>query len=234
MAQRYWPGVDPIGKRIKVGGSAWMSVVGIVASNPHHTLEPEPVTTVYAPSAQGPSLSMHFALRIAGNPEQVAHAIREEVRGMDRELPIYSLKTMRELVSEEVAGIRAISVLMSLFGLIALVLSSVGTYGVVAYSVSERIPEIGVRMALGATSGQVVRALLRRSLTFVVAGLAFGVLAALAIARMLASLFIGTGATDPQTFAVVISALLGISLAATLLPARRATSVDTMTALRHE
>jgi putative ABC transport system permease protein len=237
LAERYWPGADPIGKRVgfEAGDSIrWMEVVGVVEHTAVEGLDAERRVQLYRPSLQsGPGFSV-LAIRGAGDPERLTRAVRAAVRSLDPALPLSQVRTMDDRLAAAVGPRRFSMLLLAVFAGIALLLAAVGIYGVISFDVTRRTQEMGVRMALGAERGSVVRLVLRQGLRPALVGVAVGVAGALALTRLLRSQLYGVAATDPVTFAVVIGLLLGIAALATLLPARRATRVDPMVALRSE
>jgi putative ABC transport system permease protein len=237
MAERYWPGQDAIGKRIKDGQpdskSPWMTVVGIVADVKYNAYFPINAA-VYFPYAQDVDTNGAFLLRTAGDPLSFISAVRAKIANVDPEQPIYEPKTLAKLTQEELVGISFIATMMAVLGLIALVLASSGVYGVMAHSVTERTHEIGIRLALGASPGQVLRWIAARGIRLAAIGLVIGFAAAFVIARLLSSLIYGVSATDPLIFVGVPAALAIVAIAACYLPARRAMKVDPIIALRYE
>jgi putative ABC transport system permease protein len=238
MARRFWSGGDAVGKRVTVGHEGdfgpWMTIVGVAADVVQSSFDREPRFVIYVPFAQDPTPGMHLAVRAHADPAALVHAVESEVRHLDRELPVYQVETLSQLLNDEVTGFRYIALLMTFFGALALVLASVGVYGVMSYAVSERTQEIGVRIALGARKRDVLALVFRRAMGIALAGVAVGVAAALALARVLAGLVFGVSATDAATFAGVALLLAAVALMASYIPARRATKVDPITALRYE
>ncbi len=238
LVQRFLPGEDPIGKRIKFGGvnskSPWMTIVGVSADIRQNVWDRLPRPMVYVPHVQVPSRSMALIIRASHDPLNLVAPVRATVRALDSGLAIDELKTMERVIREEAIALNYMAVLMGVFGVLALVLSAMGVYAIMSYSVTERTHEIGVRMALGARNNHVLSAvMLRGSLTTLI-GLVVGLGMAFALARLLASLVYGITATDPATFAGNALALAVSAALATYIPARRATRVDPMIALRYE
>ncbi|MGB7226150.1 MAG: FtsX-like permease family protein, partial [Candidatus Acidiferrales bacterium] len=237
MAERYWPGEDAIGKRLREGRpqrqNPWMTVVGVVADVKYNAYFPINAA-VYAPDAQDVEVYGAFLLRTAGDPLSFVPAVRAKIAIVDPEQPIYEPKTLARLTWEELIGISFIATMMAVLGLIALVLASSGVYGVMAHSVTERTHEIGIRLALGAEPRQVLQWIAGRGIRLAVIGLAIGLGLAFALARMMSSLLYGVSSTDPLIFVGVPATLALVAIAACYLPARRAMRVDPIVALRYE
>jgi len=235
-ADRLWPGQNPLGKRFRMGGdqSPPIDVVGIAGDVRGVSLNKNPSATVYVPYWQRNFGQASLAVKTAMEPLAASSAIRAAIRAVDPELPVPAFRTMDEIVSESVAQRRFQMTLVLLFGLTALLLASLGIYGVVSYSVAQRTNEMGIRMALGAPLAGIRSLVLRQSLPPVVLGLGIGVFASLALSRVLSSLLFGIGAGDPLTILGVIALLSSVAIGAAYIPARRATQVDPITALRYE
>jgi len=237
MARKFWPGEDPVGKRLNMGNPAtspWITVVGVVGDTRNSALEKEPYPQVYLPAAQFRQRSMTFVARTSADPLSLVPAVRRELAALDKDLPLYNVRTMEQVLSESVARRRFQMILIAAFAGVGLLLAAVGIYGVISYSVAQRRHEIGVRMALGAGAPDILRLVVGQGLGLTLAGVGLGIAAALLLTRVLASLLYGVSATDPLTFACVSLALVGVALLACLVPARRATRVDPMVALRYE
>ncbi|HEV2149920.1 MAG TPA: ABC transporter permease [Longimicrobiaceae bacterium] len=236
MAERYWPGQDPIGKRISLdatdAGPNWVEVVGVVGHTRQDGLESEGRAQLYVPFRQYGIPTLTLAVRTAGDPTQLAGAVRATVQELDPEQPIERVQTMEQLVSATLGPRRFSMVLLGLFGAVALVLAAVGIYGVMSFDVARRSQEIGVRMALGAQAGEVLRLVLRQGLRLVAVGVVLGMLGSLAVANLIRSQLYEMSAVDPVTFALVVVVLLGAAALALLVPARRATHVDPLSAMR--
>jgi len=213
---------------------AWLTVVGVVGHVRAQGLEVEAGEQVYTPYAQGPRPLASFAMRTQAEPLRLAAEARRAVWSVDPELPVEKMRTMQEIVEQSFAGLRSYAVLLALFAAVALVLAAVGVYGVIAYSVAQRAQEIGVRVAMGAQRGQVLRLVIRQGLALAALGIGLGLALAFWSSRYLESLLFGVGSADIVTFATVTMLLLGLCLLATYLPARRATLVDPVVALRAE
>jgi len=236
LVNQYFPGENPIGKHIKIGlpstESPWMTIVGVVGD-----LRRDPFDKIYRPAMYRPyqqhaMRSFDVLLRTAGDPKALSASARAQVAAIDADQPIYEFKTLAELFDDQLAGFRFLSVLMGIFGLVALFLSSIGVYAVMAYSVSERTHEIGVRMALGARPPDVVWMIVRRGLVLTGTGLLIGLPITLGIARLLANIIFGVKEYDPAMFATGLAVLAGAAFLASYIPARRATDVDPMVTLR--
>jgi predicted permease len=235
-AERLWPGQNPLGKRFHMGGdqSPLIELIGIAGDVRGVSLNKNPSATVYLPYWQRNFNQASLAVKTAMEPLAASTAIRTAIRAIDPELPVPAFRTMDEIVAESVAQRRFQMTLVLLFGLTALLLASLGIYGVVSYSVAQRTNEMGIRMALGAPRAGIRSLVLRQSLPPVVLGLGAGVVASLALNRVLSSLLFGIGAGDPLTIFAVIALLSAVAIVAAYIPARRATQVDPITALRYE
>ena len=239
LAARHWPGQDPIGKRFKLGDASstrpWMTVVGVVGDVRQRTLLDEPIREgMYVPQAQQPTRGFTVAVRTAVAPLALSDAVRRTIHNLDRDLPISDLFTMDRVMVRALWQPRMFSWIFGFFGAVALVLAVVGVYGVVSYSVAQRTREIGIRVALGAGRGQIRAMVLRQGMRAAVVGIGVGLAVALAVTRVMGALLYGVSPTDPATFGLVTLVLAGTALLACLLPARRATRVEPLVALRCE
>src|SRR5437867_593290 len=236
MARRFWPGEDPIGRRLSLDSGKTQSceIVGVVKTGKYQSLREEGQAFMYLPFFQSYRPSAILVVHTAGPPKQVLPTVRRQVEELDPNMPLSHTETLEEYMAVPLFAARATGILLSAFGALALLLALVGLYGAVSYSVSQRTREFGVRLALGAQRADLIRLVLREGLAVTVMGLGMGVIGALALTRVLASLLYGILPTDPLTFAVVSVLLLGVTLAANYVPARRATKVDPMVALRYE
>jgi putative ABC transport system permease protein len=248
-AQALWPGQDPLGKRVAFeyrGASPadpqpiWREVAGIVRRVRHYDLTSNSARIqVYVPYTQPhiytpPQPSMALMVRSAGDPAALAASIRHEVAAMDAELPVFLIRTMTEYVDSTLEQPRLSMTVLAAFGALALILATVGIYGVLSYSVSQRTREIGIRMALGATRGSVLGGIMREGALISAAGVVVGVAGSLACMRFIGDLLFGVSPTDLATYVAIPGVLFAVALCATLIPARRATKVDPIVALRYE
>jgi predicted permease len=232
-AEQLWPGQDPVGKHLYRGDEKLREVIGVVG-DVRTTLQQGPVVTVYFPYWQESVSDAALMVRTAMDPRSVAAALRSEIWRVDPEIPVQRMRTMDEVISEAAAPRRFQMLLVLLFAASALLLASLGIYGVVSYTVAQRTNEIGIRVALGAHTPAVYRMVLRQGLTPVIVGLLAGVAGALALGRLLTSLLFEVSPADPLTISAVIVALASVAAFACTVPALRATRVDPMTALRYE
>jgi putative ABC transport system permease protein len=235
LARRYFSGEDPIGKRLQ-NGRSWRTIVGVVGDVKRFGLEAEALPEVYWPYVQREHVSgdIYLAVRTAGNPLDFVAAVRQQINELGVKEPIREVMTMDQRMAEPVAPRRFQMLLFGIFAAVALLLAAVGVYGVISYGVSRRTHEIGIRMALGAEPRDVLRLIIRQSMTLVAIGVSLGLAASLALTRLMSSLLFSLSPTDPATFAVITLLLAGVALASCYLPARRAAKVDPMIALRQE
>jgi putative ABC transport system permease protein len=249
MARRYWPGDDPLGKRIRpdfpetrtpwrpIAGKAWLTVVG-VAGDVKEVKElghiDETLPEFYLPYPQNPSALMRLVVRTDAEPMSLVPALRRGLLDVDKDQPFTEIKSMKQFISESVFRSRFNTILLGVFAAVALLLAVVGIYGVITYSVTQRTREVGIRMALGATARDVLSMIVGQGMKLSLAGVGIGLAAALALTRVMRTLLFGVSATDTLTFVVVASLLAAMSLVACVVPARRAMKVDPMEALRHE
>jgi len=242
VARGLWPGEDPVGKRITLEEGPkpedWLTIVGVVDDVRQQSLTVEPHHAIYQPYSQvtRPFFLSHmtFVVRTAASNQSIAAAMRKVLQEVDRSQPVQSISPMTDLISTTTAEPLFQARLISIFSILALSLSAIGIYGVLAYSITERTREIGLRMALGAEKSDITRMILKRSLLLVTAGVALGVAGALAVTRVLAKFLFDVKPTDPATFLAVVALLVVVALLAGLLPARRATRVDPFVALKCE
>jgi putative ABC transport system permease protein len=238
MAQQFWPNEDVIGKGFKLGDSdstaPWLKIVGVVADVRQNWWNPPTSPTIYRPFLQAPQRSMTFILRAGSNPTGYISGLREVVRRLDPEVSPRGINTLEFEVSDSIGVIRIMGVLMAVFGCVALLLSSIGVYGVLSESVAQRTREIGIRLALGATPGDLMKLVLAQALRLTVIGLAIALPISYAVGHLMASLVFGIVRTDLAVVAAFAFLLLLLSLVAAYVPARRALRVDPMRALRYE
>jgi predicted permease len=230
--RRFWPGQDPLGKRIRLEqeDATWWPVVGVVADVHDGGLELDPGPTLYIPTLRPADAAL--AIRTNGEPTAMAPALRQAVLALDPNLPLSDVSTVESWLARSTAQRRFNALLMGLFAGLALLLAAVGLYGVVASSVTERTREIGLRVALGAAPRDVTLGVVRQGLRLVASGVALGLIAALALARLLSSLLYGISPSDPSTLAGVTLVLGASALLASWLPAQRASRLDPLAALR--
>jgi predicted permease len=237
MARRDFPDGNALGKRVKVSWGSphvFHEIIGVVGAVRTDNLEKEPGREIFFPYQQGGRPPTTLAIRTVGDPTAIASAVREAIRRLDESLPPYDIKTLEQRISDSVAPRRFLVSLMSLFALLALALAATGIYGVLSYLVAQRTREIGIRMALGATSGAVLSLILKRGAILILIGSAAGLAGAIALTRFIKTLLFGVNATDPATFGLIALLLVVVALIASYIPARRAAKVDPMVALRHE
>ena len=237
MRRTFWPSQDPIGQRISITRgrtTVWREIVGIVGDIRHRSLGAAPEPEIYMPYAHDPFFFLRVAVRSPAAPDVVAGTMRAAVWSADPAQPVSRVRTMETVIASSVASERFDTILIGTFAVLALALAAVGLYGVVAYSVTLRLHEFGVRLALGANRRHLVGLVLRQTLGLALAGLAAGLGLALALARLIEARLYQTTTADPMTFGAVAAALVAIAAAASYVPARRAVTVDPMTALRSE
>jgi predicted permease len=236
MARKYFGDENPVGRRFgfQPEKSGEIEVVGVVRDAKYQDPRNESPSVAYIPHTQQPLGRVTFAVRTAGDAGQVVEAIREGVREVDKDLPVFAVKTQVELADEALGQERLFAWLTGVFGLLALLLASIGLYGVMSYAVAERTHEIGLRIALGASQGHILRKVIGQGTFLTITGIVIGLAAALALTRFITSYLFGVSAMDPSTFVAIGVLLTVIALAACYLPARRASKVDPMTALRYE
>ncbi len=235
-ARRYWPNENPIGKRIGFGREKpdWREIIGVVANVRHFGLSLDSRPTMYFSAQQVSRAFTNIVLRVQGDPVNYVAALRREVQALDKNLALSNMQTMDEIVSATIAIPRLLMLLFSSFAVVALLLAALGIYGVMAYSVTQRTHEIGIRVALGAQVRDVLRLVIGQGMKLALLGVAVGLLASLMLTRLMKTLLFGVSATDPATFGGLALLLTVIALLACWLPARRATKVDPMEALRYE
>jgi putative ABC transport system permease protein len=243
VANRYWPGANPVGSHITIlnrvysgqsaGSAQSLEIVGVAKDVRNDDLW-RPEAAIYTPFAQNPNASAFIVVRTAVPPMSVVSSLRQAVRSIDSEQPINRIKTMQEIVSDTYGALRFPMTLLWIFSALALVLSAVGLFGVMSYMVTRRTRELAIRMALGAAHSHTLRLVLREGLRVSAIGIGIGLLAALALSRVMAGYVYGISSTDPLTFAVACLLLISVALLASYIPARRAAKVDPIVALRSE
>jgi putative ABC transport system permease protein len=238
FVKRYFPNADPIGKRFTFGdggpNARWIAIVGVVRDTKRQGVDQPIRIESWMPLAQSPARSMEVVLRTTGDPLALGNAAREAVWSIDRDLPIPRMQTVEQNLSTRVAQRRLNMLLLGLFASVALVLAAVGIYGVMNYTVTQRTNEIGIRVALGAQTRDVLRLVVGEGMILALLGVVIGLVMTFAFTRLMASLLFGVSASDPLTFAAIAALLFGVALLACWIPARRATEVDPMVALRYE
>jgi putative ABC transport system permease protein len=238
LARQGWPGEDPIGRRMRAGGeqstAPWMTVVGIIRDAHRADVTREIRPELYTSSLQSTSRTQTLLVRTAGDPEAIVASVRRELQAIDPQLPLFGVTTLERELSLTLTQPRFQAVLLTVFAAIALLLATIGIYGVTSHAVSQRTQEVGIRMAMGAARRDVLRLIFVQHLRPALIGLALGLAGAFALSRSLQSLLFGVGATDPITFTLVGFVLLLVAAAACWIPARRATRVDPLVALRTE
>jgi putative ABC transport system permease protein len=242
LARRFFSDVNPVGSRICMGEDCskgpWLTVVGVVGDSALQSLTDPRFPQVLSPHAQGVeggvAGKMELAVRTSADPLSLAASVREQVHPLDKDQSVAEMQALDQVVSASLAQPRLNTLLLAGFAALALLLAAIGVYGVISYSVAQRTREIGVRMALGASRGKVLRMVVGESLLLTIAGLGVGLVAAFALARVMTSLLYGVTPSDPATFLAVSLLLAGVAFLAAYIPARRATKVDPMVALRYE
>jgi putative ABC transport system permease protein len=238
LAREYWPDGDPIGKRIRFGppedNEPWHTIVGVVGDVRHERLDALTRKTVYLPFPQMPIGGSSLAIRSNGRPENITAAVRAQAKEIDPDVALTQVMPMTEVVARSVWQPRLYTALFGVFAAVALILATVGIYGVMSYTVTQRTREIGLRMALGAQKQDVMKLVVGQGVVLAALGVGAGLVAAVGLTRLMSSLLFGVSATDPITFGAVSVLLAGVALGACFVPARRAAKVDPMVALRYE
>jgi putative ABC transport system permease protein len=234
MAENFWPGADPIGKRFRFyGDDSFHEVVGVARTAKYVTIGENPTPVAFYPRRQSFTDAMVLHVRTEGDPAQALAASRQVLREIDPRVPAMNTWTIDEVIAQSLWAPKLAAILLATLGGLALALASIGLYGVMAYSVSQRNQEIGLRMALGAAQGDVVGMVLQQAMVLVGLGTAFGLLLSLAVSNAVATILFGS-ARDPLTFVAVPVMLAVVALVASLVPALRASRVDPLAALRHQ
>ncbi len=235
MARRFWPNRSPLGARLRQGNEPegdWRTVVGVVADVRNDDADQPPIPYLYVPLAQRPQRTMTLAIRTAGDPASLTASLRGALADFDPDQALYDVRTMQDVFAADLQGSRVLIQVLAAFAAIALGLAGLGVWGVAAQSVGQRTREIGVRVALGATSGQVAGLMARQGLGPMLAGLALGVAAGLAVGRVMRSVLFQVSPADPLSLAVAIGGLAVVAFVATIGPAVKAARLDAVAALR--
>jgi putative ABC transport system permease protein len=235
LSRRYWPGQNPIGKRIGNGRpDGWMTVVGVVGDIHHMKLAAPPAPEIFFPFAQRPQTDMTLTVRTSSDPMRFVPLLRQAVVQLDRQQPVFRIDSLERRRSDSLASNRFSTFLLGIFAAVALLLATLGIYGVISFSVEQRRHDIGIRMALGALNRDVLRMVVGQGVILTMIGIGTGLIAAYALTRVLSSLLFGVNATDPRVFLGVAILFAFVAALASYIPARRAASVDPLVALRHE
>ncbi|HEY7546948.1 MAG TPA: FtsX-like permease family protein, partial [Blastocatellia bacterium] len=239
FAERFWPGENPLGQRIAYDRDEnrnirWREIVGVVRRVKHYGLDADARIQIYVPYRQHASNAMDLIVRAEGDPVNLASAVRNEVLALDKDQPIADITTMERALADSLAERRFNMSLLGVLGAVALLLAAVGIYSVIAYSVTQRTHEIGLRMALGAQTSDVMKLVVGRGLKLILTGVAIGLAGSVALTRLMKGLLFEVSAADPLTLALISLILTGVALAACYLPARRATRIDPIEAIRYE
>jgi putative ABC transport system permease protein len=237
LAREHFPNEDPLGKRLNFGGEEEADnyeIIGVTGDIRHESLVEKIVPEVYIPLVQEPWYSMSIVVRATGDPLQLAGAVQREIQAIDKEQPVYNVRTMERVVSESLAPQRVTMGMLGVFALIALVMASVGIYAVMSYAVTQRTHEIGIRMALGAQPGDILKMVVRQGMWLALIGVGLGLVASYWLMQAMTRILYSVSATDPLTFTAISLLLMLVAFTANYIPARRATKVDPMVALRYE
>jgi putative ABC transport system permease protein len=235
MAQRFWPGQDPLGKQIKfVSDGSTGTVIGVVGDAKHYWLEEESKPQMYAAYSQQPGIFATVVIRTSVEPLSLAEPVRQAIWKVDSDQPMWKIRTVEFLVNRSVADRKFLMALMGIFAFLALALTIIGLYGVISYLVNQRTQEIGIRLALGAQMGDILRMVLKQGMILVLTGVAIGLAASWLLTGLMSRLLYQVKPTDPLTFAVIALLLIGVAMLACYLPARRAAKVEPLKALRYE
>jgi len=238
MARQLWPDQNPIGQRIHYGGLSdnepWETVVGVVGRVKQYTLDTDSRIALYRPQTQYPTGTMNVVLRTGTDPAALTSAVKQQIRALDSDLPLYNVRTMEQRMEESLARRRFSMLLLALFACVALALATIGTYGVMAYLVNQGTREIGIRIALGATQMGIVRLVVWKGMALALSGVAVGLAGALALSRLMRSLLFGVSPADPLTFVAISLLLAFVTLLASYVQAHRAAHIDPIVSLRYE
>ncbi|HEY6805733.1 MAG TPA: ABC transporter permease [Pyrinomonadaceae bacterium] len=233
LAKQYWPNEDPIGKRLKVVESPWLTIVGVVGNVHHNGLNTAPNPEIYLSHLQEPQNSLAVMMRTSVDPLSLATAARQEINAIDKDQPV-TITTMDQIVADSVAGQRFNALLLGVFAALALILATIGVFGVINYSVAQRTREIGIRLALGAQRRDVFQLIVGQGLALAITGVVIGAIGSFGLTRLIAGLLYGVSPTDRITFLFVSVLVTVVALLASYLPARRATKIDPLVALKYE
>jgi predicted permease len=231
MAKHFWPNEDPLGKRLTIYGVS-REIIGLVANVKHFGLDEEAAPELYLPLQQKPRREMSLVVRTGSNPTGIENAVRANIWAIDRDLPVYGVKTMAESLASSLAQRRFTMTLLIIFAIMAMILTAVGIYSVISYSVSLRTQEMGIRAALGAQQRDILKLVVKQGAFLCGLGLGLGLIATLILTRLMSRLLYGVDASDPLTYVTITLALAGIGILATYFPARRAAKIDPIIALR--
>ena len=234
MARKFWPGEDPLGKRFRTGDGPWTSIVGVVGDVKQAGRDVPAKPEMYLSYRQQGNFPSALAIRTRQDPLSLTDAVRRAIKAVDAEQPVSAVASMEQILDREVFQRRVQAILLGAFAALALVVAALGVYGVISYLVQQNTHEIGVRAALGARPAEILSNVLRRGLRLALAGMGVGLVAAFGLTRFLSHLLFGVSPRDPLTFTLVTAGVVLVALLATALPARRATKIDPMVALRHE
>lgn len=233
LAKRYWPGRDAVGKRMKVNGK-WTTIVGVARTTDYYDLNEPPQMFFYLPLFQAYTSNVTLHVRTTGDPRAAAGAVTQAIHRLTADLPVFDISTLEARIGATTFTLRMAGAFVGVFGALALVLAAIGLYGVIAYGTRQRTHEIGIRLAIGAEPGEIGRMVLAQGARLALVGIGIGIAASLGAAQLFRSLLFGVGTSDPMTFLAVTVLLLAVALIACYVPARRATKVDPIIALRHE
>jgi putative ABC transport system permease protein len=234
FAQRFWPRENPIGKHLWFDPKKPMTIVGVVGMVKQYGLDSGSKIVTYFPQQQNPDNGPYLVARTSSNPSDLANAIVHEIHAVDGGVPVYNIRTMEDRLHDSLARQRFATTMLGAFAAFALLLAAVGVYGVISYLVTQSTHDIGVRVALGAQPADILGLVVRQGLLLAAVGIVVGLIGSAALTRLMAGLLFGVSATDAVTFGAVAALLAAVVCAATMIPARRATGVDPMVALREE
>ena len=234
LARTYWPQGDALGKRLRIGGGEWLTVVGVVPNVKNRKLDEEARPYIYRPFAQWVRHDTRLIVRTTNDPNSIVPGARQQLANLDAELPLSDVSTIEQAMARSLGTVRVTNWLLTAFAGMALLLAMIGIYGVMSVNVAGRTNEFGIRMALGAQTANVLRIVLGEALKLALAGVAIGIVAAIGLTRLMQGVLFGVSASDPSTYLVVSALLLVSAVVACYLPARRATRVDPLKALRYE